>query len=99
MTRNACKLACDPTGPFSLIAADCVHCSVSLKEWAVLRPSEAALQQGVLTQLGACVVLADAPGDASSTNGNGNGNKAVRYVWKDEGICDVCNFETLMRSL
>jgi len=69
---------------------------VSLKEWAVLRPSEAALQQGVLTQLGACVVLADAPaGDASGSNGN----KVVRYAWKDEGICDVCNFETLMRSL
>jgi len=74
---------------------------VSLKEWAVLRPSEAALQQGVLTQLGACVVLAGAPGDTSGSNGNGNGNgsKVVRYVWKDEGICDVCNFETLMRSL
>jgi len=64
---------------------------VSLKEWAVLRPSEAALQQGVLTQLGACVVLADASGS--------NGGKVVRYAWRDEGICDVCNFETLMRSL
>lgn len=58
---------------------------VSLKHWEQLQPSENELSNGVLTQLGGCLVLNDA-GDTV-------------YEWRDAGICHVANFEDILRKL
>ena len=59
---------------------------ISLKHWRELRPTEEELERGLLTQLGGLVVYGATPSQ-------------VRYKWLDGGICDVCNFETLLEKL
>jgi hypothetical protein len=58
---------------------------ISLKQWKELAPGEEALQAGVLTQLGGCVVCND-KGEAL-------------FEWKDPGICAVANFEDILKKL
>lgn len=57
---------------------------ISLKYWKELAPDQAALDSGVLTQLGGCVVVE---------------NDLVAYEWKDPGICAVANFEDLLQKI
>ena len=59
---------------------------ISLKEWEKLAPDQAALNAGVLTQLGGCVVV-----DGSTLE--------ILYEWKDPGICAVANFEDVIKKL
>jgi hypothetical protein len=59
---------------------------ISLKNWKALAPDDEALEAGVLTQLGGCVVV-----DASSGD--------IVYEWKDPGICAVANFEDMIKKL
>lgn len=59
---------------------------VSLKEWDKLAPNQEALDAGVLTQLGGCIVL-----DGSTDN--------ILFEWKDPGICAVANFEDMITKL
>jgi len=59
---------------------------ISIKYWEVLAPTEEALKNGVLTQLGGCIVV-----DSS--------NDKVLYKWRDPGICAVANFEDLLRRV
>jgi AhpC/TSA antioxidant enzyme len=58
---------------------------ISLKNWDELAPDQAALDAGVLTQLGGCLVV-DSTGE-------------VLYEWKDPGICAVANFEDILKKL
>ena len=53
--------------------------------WKELAPDQEALDAGVLTQLGGCVVVDGA-------------GKAV-YEWRDPGICAVANFEDILKKL
>ena len=59
---------------------------ISLKEWKSLAPDEEALNAGVLTQLGGCIVV-----DGSTLE--------TVYDWKDPGICAVANFEDIVKKL
>mmetsp|Transcript_8408 Transcript_8408/g.24834 ORF Transcript_8408/g.24834 Transcript_8408/m.24834 type:complete len:308 (-) Transcript_8408:1753-2676(-) len=59
---------------------------ISLKDWKKLAPDEEALDSGVLTQLGGCIVV-----DGTSLE--------VVYDWKDPGICAVANFEDVIKKL
>merc|ERR1712224_80252 len=59
---------------------------ISIKEWKNLAPDEEALNAGVLTQLGGCIVV------DSNTLQN-------VYEWKDPGICAVANFEDMIEQL
>lgn len=59
---------------------------ISLKEWKKLAPDEEALDAGVLTQLGGCIVV-----DGSTLD--------IVYDWKDPGICAVANFEDIVKEL
>jgi hypothetical protein len=59
---------------------------ISLQEWKKLAPNEEALQMGVLTQLGGCIVVDGSTGECL-------------YEWKDPGICAVANFEDLIKKL
>jgi hypothetical protein len=59
---------------------------ISLKEWKKLAPDQEALDGGVLTQLGGCVVV-----DGSTLE--------ILYDWKDPGICAVANFEDVVKKL
>ncbi|GKY96941.1 hypothetical protein MPSEU_000653100 [Mayamaea pseudoterrestris] len=58
---------------------------VSLAEWQKLAPDEEALQNGVLTQLGGCLIT-------------GRGGRVI-YEWRDQGICAVANFEDLQTKI
>ena len=58
---------------------------VSLRNWADLKPSDESLTAGVLTQLGGCVVIAE--------------GEKVQYIWRDQGICHVANFEAILKKL
>jgi AhpC/TSA antioxidant enzyme len=58
---------------------------ISLKNWDRLAPDPAALDAGVLTQLGGCLVV--------------DGSGEVLYKWKDPGICAVANFEDILKKL
>jgi hypothetical protein len=58
---------------------------ISLKNWKELAPDEEALEAGVLTQLGGCIVV-DSDGE-------------TLYEWKDPGICAVANFEDMIKKL
>ena len=58
---------------------------ISLQHWEALKPSKEALDAGVLTQLGALIVL-DKDG-------------MIQYEWKDQGICHVCNFEDMISKI
>lgn len=57
---------------------------ISLKNWNELAPDQEALQAGVLTQLGGCIVV-----DKGETI----------FEWKDPGICAVVNFESMVKKL
>lgn len=59
---------------------------ISLKSWKELAPDEEALESGVLTQLGGCIVVDAKSGD-------------LLYEWKDPGICAVANFENMIKKL
>lgn len=59
---------------------------ISLKDWDTLAPSKEALDAGVLTQLGACVVVDGSTGE-------------FLFDWKDPGICAVANFEDIVKRL
>ena len=58
---------------------------ISIKNWKELAPSEEALDAGVLTQLGGCVICDE------------NGNPI--YEYKDPGICAVANFEDILEKI
>jgi hypothetical protein len=57
---------------------------ISLANWGDLAPDEEALDAGVLTQLGGCLIV--------------DQNEAV-YEYRDPGICAVANFESIMKKL
>jgi hypothetical protein len=57
---------------------------ISLAKWQDLAPDQAALDMGVLTQLGGCIVV---------------DNGKVVFDWRDPGICAVANFEDVMKKL
>merc|ERR1712238_560872 len=59
---------------------------ISLKDWKKLAPDEDALQAGVLTQLGGCIVV-------------DNATLQPLFEWKDPGICAVANFEDMITQL
>lgn len=58
---------------------------ISIKNWKDLAPDEEALQNGVLTQLGGCIVI-DKDG-------------STLFEWRDPGICAVANFEDILEAL
>jgi len=58
---------------------------ISIKHWKDLTPEEEALEKGVLTQLGGCLIV--------DSNGN------TLFEWRDPGICAVANFEDLLKKL
>ena len=57
---------------------------ISLKKWKSLAPDDEALEAGVLTQLGGCIVVE---------------NGQTIFEWKDPGICAVVNFESMIKKL
>ncbi len=59
---------------------------VSIKNWKSLAPTEEALKAGVLTQLGATIVV-----DCKS--------EETLYSWRDPGICAVANFEDILKDI
>jgi AhpC/TSA antioxidant enzyme len=59
---------------------------ISLKDWDALAPNAEALEAGVLTQLGGCIVVDGSTGE-------------FLYDWKDPGICAVANFEEIVKKL
>jgi hypothetical protein len=59
---------------------------ISLKHWSELAPDEQALEAGVLTQFGGCLITSDQTGE-------------VLYEYRDPGICAVANFETILKKV
>eukprot|EP00797_Seminavis_robusta_P016100 Sro23_g016100.1 n/a (202) ;mRNA; r:156870-157475 len=59
---------------------------ISISKWKELAPDEEALDAGVLTQLGGCLVVDSKTGE-------------TLYEWKDPGICAVTNFEEVLKKL
>jgi AhpC/TSA antioxidant enzyme len=59
---------------------------ISISKWNELAPDDNALQAGVLTQLGGCLVVDSKTGEAV-------------YEWRDPGICAVTNFEEVLKKL
>lgn len=59
---------------------------ISIKNWQELAPTQDAMKQGVLTQLGGCLIVKPSTGE-------------VLYDWKDPGICAVANFEFILKKL
>lgn len=57
---------------------------VSLQHWKELCPDQEALDAGVLTQLGGCIVVE---------------NEQAVFEWRDPGICAVANFEDILKKL
>ena len=57
---------------------------ISIKNWQELAPTEDALDEGVLTQLGGCVLVYK--------------GKPI-FEYKDPGICAVANFEDILEKL
>lgn len=58
---------------------------ISIQNWSELAPDDQALQAGVLTQLGGCLV----------TDSDGQ----TLFERKDTGICAVTNFEILLKKI
>jgi AhpC/TSA antioxidant enzyme len=58
---------------------------ISLAHWKELAPDQYALDSGVLTQLGGCLIV--------------NKGNEVLYEWKDPGICAVANFEDILKKI
>ena len=61
---------------------------ISLKNWKELKPTEEELQKGLLTQLGGLLVINKVEGRLN-----------IKYSWIDDGICDVCNFDTALSKI
>jgi hypothetical protein len=59
---------------------------ISIQNWGKLGPDEEALDAGVLTQLGGCLVLDNKSGE-------------TLFKWRDPGICAVANFEDLIKDV
>jgi hypothetical protein len=59
---------------------------ISLRNWKDLAPDEEAMDAGVLTQLGGCIVVDSATGEEL-------------FKWRDPGICAVANFEDILKKL
>jgi hypothetical protein len=59
---------------------------ISIKYWKELAPSEDALNAGVLTQLGGCLIVDSNTGDEL-------------FRWRDPGICAVANFEDILKKI
>lgn len=59
---------------------------ISIKYWKELAPSEDALNAGVLTQLGGCLIVDSNTGDEL-------------FRWRDPGICAVANFEDILKKV
>jgi hypothetical protein len=59
---------------------------ISLKGWDKLAPNQDALESGVLTQLGGCIIVDAYTGE-------------YLFEWKDPGICAVANFEDIIKKL
>jgi AhpC/TSA antioxidant enzyme len=57
---------------------------ISLKNWKELAPDQEALEAGVLTQLGGCIVVE---------------NGETIFEWRDPGICAVASFESMIKKL
>lgn len=57
---------------------------ISLRNWKELAPDQEALDAGVLTQLGGCIVVE---------------NAETIFEWKDPGICAVVSFESMIKRL
>jgi hypothetical protein len=57
---------------------------ISLQNWPELKPTDEALAQGVLTQLGGCVLF--------------KGND-VLFKYNDDGFCDSADFEKILTVL
>lgn len=57
---------------------------ISLKNWKELAPDQEALEAGVLTQLGGCIVVE---------------NGETIFEWRDPGICAVVSFESMIKKL
>ena len=58
---------------------------VSLQNWSDLKPSDDSLRVGVLTQLGGCMVIEE--------------GGSVKFIWRDQGICHVANFEAILKKI
>jgi len=58
---------------------------ISIKNWKELAPSKDALDAGVLTQLGGCVIC-DSKGESL-------------FEFRDPGICAVVNFEDILKKI
>ena len=58
---------------------------ISIQNWNELAPDEEALEAGVLTQLGGCIV----------TDSDGQ----TLFERKDTGICAVTRFETILKKI
>jgi hypothetical protein len=58
---------------------------ISLEHWEQLKPDDEALQNGVLTQLGGCLIVDETCNPL--------------YEWRDPGICAVANFEDILKKL
>ena len=59
---------------------------ISIKQWQQLGPNQEALDNGVLTQMGGCLVINADTGE-------------IVYDWKDNGECCTANFETMIQIL
>ena len=59
---------------------------ISIKNWKSLAPNKEALKAGVLTQLGATIVV-----DCKS--------QEELFSWRDPGICAVANFEDIIKDV
>ena len=59
---------------------------ISIKYWKELAPSEDALNAGVLTQLGGCLIVDSNTGEEL-------------FRWRDPGICAVANFEDILEKI
>lgn len=59
---------------------------ISIKYWSELAPSKDALDAGVLTQLGGCLVVESSTGKDL-------------FRWRDPGICAVTNFEDILKKI
>ena len=71
---------------------------ISLAHWDELQPNQQALDAGVLTQLGGCLIIEHNNNNDDDDDDDGD-NPKVLYDWKDPGICAVANFEDILKKL
>jgi hypothetical protein len=68
---------------------------ISIAHWDELQPNPQALDAGVLTQLGGCLIIER----VNNNEDDGGSSYKVLYDWKDPGICAVANFEDILTKL